>query len=53
VKAEYLHVDFGSIPTTSTNLTAFTPPIAFPTNVFTHSVHLTDDIVRLGLNYRL
>ena len=53
VKAEYLHVDFGSISTTSTNLTAFTPAIPFPTNVFTHTVHLTDDIVRLGLNYKL
>lgn len=53
LKAEYLHVDFGSVSTTSTNLTAFSPPIPFPTNVFTHSVHLTDDIVRVGLNYKL
>lgn len=55
VKAEYLHVDFGSTSTTSTNLllTSFTPPFPHPSNVFTHSVHLSDDIVRVGLNYRL
>ena len=51
-KAEYLHVDFGTVSTTSSNLTAFAPPIAFPTNTFTHSVRLTDDIVRVGVNYR-
>jgi len=53
VKFEYLHVDLGTLSTTSTNLTAFTPPIAFPTNVFSHSVNLTTDIVRVGLNFRL
>jgi outer membrane immunogenic protein len=53
VKVEYLHVDFGSVSTTSTNLTAFTPRIAFPTNVYTHSIKLSDDIVRVGVNYRL
>jgi outer membrane immunogenic protein len=53
VKAEYLHVDFGTVSTTSTNLTAFTPPIPFPSNVFTHSVRLSDDIVRVGLNYKV
>jgi outer membrane immunogenic protein len=52
MKLEYLHVDFGKTSGTSTNLTAFTPPIAFPTNVFTHSVSLKSDIVRVGLNYR-
>jgi hypothetical protein len=36
VKAEYLYVDLGRVSTTSANLTAFTPPIAFPANVFTH-----------------
>lgn len=53
VKVEYLHVDLGNVSTTSTNLTAFTPPIAFPTNVFSHSVNLTTDIVRAGINFRL
>ena len=52
VKLEYLHLDFGSISGSSTNLTAFVPPIAFPANVFTHSVNLRSDVVRVGLNYR-
>lgn len=52
VKGEYLYGDFGSVRTTSTNLTAFTPPIAFPTNVFTHTADLTANIYRFGLNYR-
>jgi outer membrane immunogenic protein len=52
LKVEYLHVDLGSLSTTSTNLTAYTPPIAFPTNVYSHSVNLTADIVRAGINYR-
>jgi outer membrane immunogenic protein len=52
VKAEYLYVNFGRVSTTSTNLTAFTPPIAFPTNVYTHSADLTASLVRLGVNYR-
>lgn len=52
VKAEYLYVDLGRETTTSSNLTAFTPPIAFPTNVFTHSVDLRANIVRVGLNYK-
>jgi outer membrane immunogenic protein len=52
LKVEYLYVNLGSVSTTSTNLTAFTPPIAFPTNVFTHSMDLKANIVRVGLNYR-
>lgn len=52
LKLEYLHVDLGSVSGTSGNLTAFNPPVAFPTNVFTHSVKITDDIVRVGLNYK-
>lgn len=52
-KAEYLYADFGSgLKTTSTNLTAFTPPISFPTNVFTHQADLTQNIFRAGINYR-
>jgi outer membrane immunogenic protein len=46
-------VNFGSVSVTSANLTAFTPPVAFPTNVFTHSVDLRAAIVRFGVNYRL
>jgi len=52
VKGEYLHADFGSLSGTSTNLTAFTPPVAFPTNIFTHTANLTGNIYRFGLNYR-
>ena len=52
-KIEYLHVDLGRVTVSSTNLTAFAPPIAFPTNVFTHSINLHEDIVRAGLNFRL
>jgi outer membrane immunogenic protein len=51
-KVEYLHVDLGAIAGTSTNFTAFVPVVAFPANVFTHSVDLRSDIVRVGLNYR-
>jgi outer membrane immunogenic protein len=53
VKVEYLHVDLGSVSVNSTNLTAFTPPIAFPTNIYSHSANLRSDIVRFGFNYRL
>jgi len=52
VKGEYLWTDFGvaSIPTS--NLTAFTPPIAFPTNIFTHTVNMRAGLVRAGINFR-
>ena len=53
IKAEYLYVDLGRASTTSTNLTAFNPGgIAFPTNVFTHSVSLRSNIARVGINYK-
>jgi outer membrane immunogenic protein len=52
VKAEYLYLNFGATGTTSTNLTALTPPVAFPANVFTHSIDLKANLARLGLNYR-
>jgi len=52
LKGEYLRVDLGDIKITSTNLTAFTPPIAFPTNVFTHTTNLTGNLYRFGFNYR-
>jgi outer membrane immunogenic protein len=44
---------FGSTTVSSSNLTAFTPPIAFPTNVFTHTMDLKSDVVRVGVNYHL
>jgi outer membrane immunogenic protein len=52
VKGEYLYANFGRVTTTSTNLTAFTPPIAFPQNPFTHSAALHAHIIRGGVNYR-
>jgi outer membrane immunogenic protein len=52
MKGEYLFADFGQVKTTSTNLTAFTPPIAFPTNVFTHQSDLQQHIFRTGFNFR-
>jgi outer membrane immunogenic protein len=52
LKGEYLYADFGKVSTTSTNLTAFTPSVAFPSNVFTHSANLTAHTARLGVNFR-
>jgi outer membrane immunogenic protein len=52
VKGEYLYADFGSSSVSSTNLTAFTPPIAFPTNTFNHTIQLRAHIARAGLNFR-
>jgi outer membrane immunogenic protein len=52
IKAEYLYVDLGRASTTSTNLTAFVPAIAFPTNVYTHTVNLHSNIGRVGINYK-
>ncbi|WFU76309.1 outer membrane protein [Bradyrhizobium sp. CB2312] len=51
LKAEYLYVDLGRIATTSTNLTSatFGP---FPSSVYTHSVDLKSNIVRVGVNYK-
>lgn len=51
-KGEYLYAGFGSSIVTSTNLTAFTPPIAFPTNIFTHTAALHAQIARGGINFR-
>lgn len=51
LKGEYLYADFGQVKVTSTNLTAFSPPIAFPTNVFTHNADLISHIVRGGVNW--
>lgn len=51
VKGEYLFADFGNLSTTSNNLTAFTPPITFPTNTFTHTADLQAHIYRFGINF--
>lgn len=51
VKGEYLYG--GVKPSTfSTNLTAFSPPIAFPSSGFTHTATLRPHIARGGVNYR-
>jgi outer membrane immunogenic protein len=50
VKGEYLHVDLGSESVSSTNLRAGS--VLYPTSVYSHSVSLTSDIVRAGLNYK-
>jgi outer membrane immunogenic protein len=52
LKAEYLYVNLGTASVTSTNLTAFAPPIPVPSNMFTHGVNLQESIVRVGANYR-
>ena len=52
LKAEYLYVDLGRASTTSTNLAAFVPAVAFPSSVYTHSVDLKSNIVRVGVNYK-
>jgi outer membrane immunogenic protein len=50
IKGEYLFANFGSLSATSTNLTAFSPAIAYPMNPFTHSANLTASLLRLGVN---
>jgi len=48
-KAEYLHVDLGSVSATGT-ITVPGLPFASP-NPFSHSANLTADIGRVGVNY--
>ena len=52
VKAEYLYLDFGHAQLTSNNLLdGGTFPV--PLQPFLHSVSLTSNVFRLGLNYKL
>ena len=51
MKGEYLYADFGRVEMTSSNLTAFTPPAPFPSNVFTHSMALHAHVIRAGVDY--
>jgi outer membrane immunogenic protein len=51
-KAEYLYVDLGRASTTSTNLVGFAGTTPYPSNVYTHSVDLKSNIVRVGVNYK-
>ncbi|HLH92411.1 MAG TPA: outer membrane beta-barrel protein [Xanthobacteraceae bacterium] len=49
VKAEYLHVGFGN---TAATITGNTIVPFFPNQAFSHSIDLSADIARVGLNYR-
>lgn len=51
LKAEYLYVDLGRAAATSTNVINFAFG-AFPATVFTHSVDIKSNIVRVGVNYK-
>ena len=51
-KAEALYMDFGKVSEDSTNLTAYTPPTAYPSNTFTHTADLKAEAIRIGFNYR-
>lgn len=51
VKGEYLYASFGTVTTTSTNLMARTPTVAYPANIFTHSTDLISHNIRYGINY--
>lgn len=53
IKAEYLYVDLGSVASTSTAIiTATGLPPALPNGTITHNHDLTENIVRIGLNYK-
>ena len=51
MRPEYLYADLGSISVSDTTLKAYTPPIAFPTNTFSHSADVTMSVARIGLDY--
>ncbi len=52
VKAEFLYSEFGTDTFIGGTLTAFTPPISYPSNDFTHTVSLRDNMVRVGIDYQ-
>jgi len=51
LKGEYLYAGFGSVKTTSTNLTII-GGANFPLAVFTHAANLHANVVRAGINFR-
>ena len=51
IKAEYLYVDLGRASTVSNNLT-LTGTTPVPLQTFTHTVNLTSNIGRVGINYK-
>ena len=52
LQGEYLYAGFGKVSTLSTNLMAYSPAIAYPSNPFTHSATLHANIARFGVNFR-
>jgi outer membrane immunogenic protein len=51
VRGEYLHHDFGTVSTTSTNLNINVTPFNIPQNPFNHSVTLRGNMARFGVNF--
>lgn len=51
IKAEYLYVDLGSVTSTSTAIITATG-LPVPNATITHNHDLTENIVRVGLNYK-
>jgi outer membrane immunogenic protein len=51
LKGEFLRTDFGSFSKTTANLTAFSPPIPFPTNPFTSNYNFSANLIRFGANF--
>ncbi|HYL94123.1 MAG TPA: outer membrane beta-barrel protein [Alphaproteobacteria bacterium] len=51
LKGEFLRLEFGEFSKVSNNLTAFSPPIAFPTNPFTANFDASANLIRFGANY--
>jgi opacity protein-like surface antigen len=51
VKGEFLHHDFGTVSTTSTNLNINIPPFDITQNPFNHSVTLRGNMARFGVNF--
>jgi outer membrane immunogenic protein len=50
---QYLYADFGRLSTTSNNLRAYAPPIAFTANTFTHSANLITHLLRVVFNIQI
>ncbi|MBV9243113.1 MAG: porin family protein [Acidobacteria bacterium] len=50
IKGEYLYVDLRRTTSTSTNLTAQTPPTGGG-DTFTHSIAVREHVIRFGFNY--
>jgi outer membrane immunogenic protein len=51
-RAEYLYANFGSVKNAGNVLSAFSTPISYPANPFTHTATLTGNIARVAVNYR-